>query len=854
MPHIRRPRVLRCFYCNKSQGWRYESGITSFECPSCEATNYLDEAGDITDPPLQATLAPSSAHFARPSRVSSASLEPRDSIFCKTCVKNQHLFTSSLAQYLPEDPNDPEYAALERNYYSFRAGLEKRYPQICAACEPKVAARLRQARYTAKTDYLRRMMEQSRANRHARKGLTSLDVLHRSGKALWWAGVVAQLLWHMSMLDRLAVPLLDMLSRPQWFIRSIRLASTAVRLLPPAHDILNFGLVASLMALWWNPRFPQVFRGFSKPVLGLGSWYGLQAGGLVARFVFPRLDDMESSQADEAMAHLSVHFVASMVFIYLLLASRSVVKLDATPLFATSESPSSLSRPDKSPAPIRSHSRAVPEAKRELEAKSLSSILDDILTTSPPRPSSPLSPSPLRRTNFNSSPIGSSRPHMDSSPLQSGSPVSRHSNFSHTTPVQQSSFKNHTPKRLQAISQDDDAMDWSPTQPQIPVPSAFQPPSTFQSGASSLNPFSSSVQLPHDNSLGFSRYKGSQTPTQRYVSQRAAAMTASSALNSASSPLTSRGYSRNAFGAPVTPRSKNPFALAASRPESPPSHNGHDDPFTNGLSPPKEKSTPPVTFADARFFAPTPKNDPRTDLAVYLNRSFSLGPDDESTAADSASVRATSPAGSISSIFSSPQIIAQRAAQHNIASTNPPPNPFALQLLHSPLALPALLVLQVGGLWAVSLAVDDDLGLLCREAALCLAGAMAVFPVWTCITSLFAPTPVSSRLDAGPDDSGSGNASGSSSSVAGFAFAKTLAEAVVSVAELAGVAYYSTAVWLRDDSVAVEEGGSIVVAAVLIHHALGAIGLGTGRERERSAKYRDTSRGSSVMRLDTSEY
>ncbi|KAL5629420.1 hypothetical protein BROUX41_001026 [Berkeleyomyces rouxiae] len=832
MPPLRRPRLLRCFYCNKSQGRRHQPGITSFECPSCEATNYLDEAGDITDPPLQATLAPSSAHFARPPRLSSASLEPRDSIFCQTCVKNQHLFTSSLAQYLPDDPADPEYEVLERNYYSFRAGLEKRYPQICAECEPRVAARLRQARYTAKTDYLRRMMEQSRANRHARKGLTSLDVLHRLGKTFWWVGVMAQLLWHFCVIDKLSAPFQSLISWPHWLALGLRYTSASIRLLPPSSDILNLGLVASLMALWWNPRFPQVFRGFSKPVLGLGPWYALQTGGLVARFVFPRLDDMESGRGDEAVAHLCAHLVAAGTFFYLLLASRSVVKLDATPLFSNEES-SPAPRLNK---PVSVGNRPEPEEKRKMESESLSSILDDILTASPSRPVTPLSPSPLRRNNFNSSPLGAHH----SPSHQSASPSLHHSNFFSVNSVQ-SSFKNSTPKRLQAIPQDDDAMDWSPTQPQLPIPSAFQrhrPASASQSTLQSLNPFSTSAQN-HDLAFTAFRYKSARTPTQRYVTQRAAAMTASSALNYASSPLTSR---TTAFGTPSTPRSRNPFAQQASGPESP-TDNGNDDPFGSGASP-NEKSTTPVTFADARFFAPTPKNDPRSDLATILNRSFSLGPDDGSTAADSSSVRAMSPTGSTSSIFSSPRLIAQRAAQQNPApSAGPPPSPFALQLLHSPLALPALLVLQVGGLWGVSLAVDDDLSRLCREAALCLAGAMTVFPVWTCITSLFAPSvPPAKSDDAAPMQAPS------------VAFAKTLVEAAVSVAELVGVAYYSAAVWLRDDSVSVDEGGSIVVAAVLLHHALGAIGLGTGRDRDKIAKEREISRASSVSRLYVGDY
>ncbi|KAK2072935.1 hypothetical protein P8C59_007254 [Phyllachora maydis] len=167
---------------------RFDGTQRSFECPHCDATNYLDQNGEITDPPVSKTCRESTPIRYAASRTSllpsrsnpamSSSTSAEDgSVFCKTCLQNQHLFTASLAQYLPDDPDAPDYAEREKKYYRFRKGLEQLYPQICAECEPKVRARLERAAYTAKTDMLRRMIDRTNANRNVKsKGWLDLGV------------------------------------------------------------------------------------------------------------------------------------------------------------------------------------------------------------------------------------------------------------------------------------------------------------------------------------------------------------------------------------------------------------------------------------------------------------------------------------------------------------------------------------------------------------------------------------------------------------------------------------------------------------------------------------------------------
>lgn len=90
---------------------------------------------------------------------------------------NQHLLTQTLASYLPAQ-TDPQYPLFEKNYPRYRKELEERYPPLCRNCEPRVRERLQVTGYAAKTDHLRRMVEQTR------KGQTK-RLRPRDGKTLW---------------------------------------------------------------------------------------------------------------------------------------------------------------------------------------------------------------------------------------------------------------------------------------------------------------------------------------------------------------------------------------------------------------------------------------------------------------------------------------------------------------------------------------------------------------------------------------------------------------------------------------------------------------------------------------------
>ncbi|CRK27676.1 hypothetical protein BN1708_014910 [Verticillium longisporum] len=392
---------LTCFYCGKRSSVKFNGIISDFLCLKCDATNYLDELlknGEITDPPVASTTSTTQpTQYAIPRSQSPEPAAQAPSIFCSTCLKNQHLFTASLAQYLPEDPDHPEYAQLEKNYYKFRQRLEERYPQICADCEPKVLAQVQQAGYTARTDHLRRMMERSRQRRASPKRWTALDMADTLGRWFWFAGLTGQLLWHFAtMADALSTmttgPLRDTDELSPAWTSVLRWMANA---LPQSSVLVRMSFWANLLCIWWNPKFTQVFRGFSKHIHGLSQWYVFQGLVLLVRFLGVRIAGLAGAGEGRTSAQISLHALLAIVVVVLYALAQKSVHVDTTPLFPSSSTPLALS-----PARPRDIGLGT-----ETGAKSLSNLLDDILHETPkapmviptrpsPSPKGPISPNP----------------------------------------------------------------------------------------------------------------------------------------------------------------------------------------------------------------------------------------------------------------------------------------------------------------------------------------------------------------------------------------------------------------------------------------------------------------------------
>ncbi|KIH90772.1 hypothetical protein SPBR_00155 [Sporothrix brasiliensis 5110] len=583
MVRLRRARYLSCFYCGRRSSNVYDSSVRQFTCSSCDATNYLDENGDITDPPTSTTAVaettspffasgPEPFHdsFGSPGSASSngggygsPSLGNGDQsgVFCKTCLKNQHLFISSLAQYFPSDPNHPDTPELERKYFRFRQGLEQRYPQVCADCEPRVLDRIRDAGYTAKTDHLRRMVDYSRQVRLTRA--TPLDASNWLGRRLWWAGLLLQMLWQAGVLGSFLLPVASLPSTDDLGFDSDAVVGDsaasqtasrrpAVVLVEPLLRLLvcNTGflrsacIAATLASCWWNPFFVQTVRGFTKPLIGIPTWYVHQATIVLVRLLLAKVADYQgplapfSSGADGNAetpalppAVAGVHAVAAFFILYLYTVAPRAIRKDVRPLFAKlPETPLTPQRASVRAAEEQQQHQLHISENRRRGLDTLSDVLDEISAT-PQRPTPKMQQSsPLARRDGGTSGWDGWRPSQESHALpqehsqngfgsRGGWPAGARGDPG-SAPSQP------WPREQQAYGQaaaDVDEMDWTPTQPSshghTPAQSPHRAFNTYEPGASqfSQGPSQSSAgafsQTPVEADRGPFWYKVPPAPT-----------------------------------------------------------------------------------------------------------------------------------------------------------------------------------------------------------------------------------------------------------------------------------------------------------------------------------------------------
>ncbi|KAH7320819.1 Ima1 N-terminal domain-containing protein [Stachybotrys elegans] len=342
MAWLRSSGFLTCFYCGQRSQIKYNGATREFLCRSCDAVNYLDENGEITDPPVASEREDAPIpRYASAAVPSSADPEPTDDIFCATCLKNQRLFAASLAQYLPDDPSHPDYPELEKNYYRYRKSLEARYPQVCEMCAAKVDGRIRKAGYMAKTDHLRRMVERTRGRKPTRR-VTLMDWASRVGCWLWWTGLGLQMLWHFISVvglledgpdspDGMRDP-----DNEEQSTKSLEMLQKSLGYMPSADAAIQWSVTAAVLSIWWNPHFVQVNRGFTRHLLGLTQWYSFQGLIVFFRLVF-RVAMGTKTEGQSANSMLGAHaLMAGLMTLIYVIAGRSI-KVDTTPLFAQNE-------------------------------------------------------------------------------------------------------------------------------------------------------------------------------------------------------------------------------------------------------------------------------------------------------------------------------------------------------------------------------------------------------------------------------------------------------------------------------------------------------------------------------------
>lgn len=238
-------------------------------------------------------------------------------MFCSRCVRNQHLFTASLAEYFPpsDDPTNEEY---DRGYAEFKRGLEDRYPQVCDKCEPRVRQRIRQTGYEAKADHLRRMMDQSKASKAARRTRERSwqSVLVYAGALAYWTSVLGQLSWDVTSILTATGPVEDLsmdsdvpISFLFCAIQTFEMYRIPQECALDLSSLAGTALVIGILSLWWNPKLRMKIDGRSGRFTGLGEYYQIQLIALVVRCVFWALLKDPSASGLEQNLPPALHMV-----------------------------------------------------------------------------------------------------------------------------------------------------------------------------------------------------------------------------------------------------------------------------------------------------------------------------------------------------------------------------------------------------------------------------------------------------------------------------------------------------------------------------------------------------------------
>ena len=213
---------------------------------------------------------------------------PDESLFCSTCLKNQHLVSEALASYLPH-PDAPDYGEYVKAEAEYLKGLEKRYPQACKRCEPKVQERIRAAGYAAKTDHLRRMMDRTRGYGIQYRNAGWKSPLVTLGGVGWFLSLAGQILWDgLSLFESTEERpgLRDAQARAsgsmclqQVMKGSIPIADCTELLC----SAVGLALVLGVLSSWWNPVLQETSKRKGGRAVGTTEFYQLQVMFLAIR-------------------------------------------------------------------------------------------------------------------------------------------------------------------------------------------------------------------------------------------------------------------------------------------------------------------------------------------------------------------------------------------------------------------------------------------------------------------------------------------------------------------------------------------------------------------------------------------
>lgn len=250
------------------------------------------QRGNITDPPIEEiATAPAPVLHYIPSRSPSPFMSaPAEDIFCDACQHNQTLYTTLLAEFIP-DEDDPQYEKYLAAYDDYKVELEERYPQVCKDCLPRVQNQIRNANHVARADNLARIMEASKKKRTTVYTARQTWTLRAISLAEWTyiLSTMVGLLWHAA--GTIMVP--DEAAREyrafswssclhQAFLS--RSVDDICVFSPYIVKWLQYAVLADLLTIWWNPKLKLKTNSLTGRMHGLTSLWSIRCTVVILRF------------------------------------------------------------------------------------------------------------------------------------------------------------------------------------------------------------------------------------------------------------------------------------------------------------------------------------------------------------------------------------------------------------------------------------------------------------------------------------------------------------------------------------------------------------------------------------------
>ncbi|QSZ31610.1 hypothetical protein DSL72_001177 [Monilinia vaccinii-corymbosi] len=276
MPLFR--KRLICFYCGKKSHLKFDGSLSEFNCETCEATNYLDSNGDITDPPVQVTETSWNNQYARQRNSDSLTKSP---VFCERCLRNQQYHYDVLKQLDVEfDAKHSKYQTYEEKIRLVKKDLDKRYPIVCEDCAPKAQELRDKADKFAKSDWLGRLNALSELIRSQK---TWKDTFQNVIYQAFLYPVVSKV-WYLVVMGQMIALVLAPFN-------ATKFVGNALKFIPYLSDDLTLNITSFLSSkryLGWsilcnflscsmNPFFSRWHpKGNPKRMIGFFNWYGYQ--------------------------------------------------------------------------------------------------------------------------------------------------------------------------------------------------------------------------------------------------------------------------------------------------------------------------------------------------------------------------------------------------------------------------------------------------------------------------------------------------------------------------------------------------------------------------------------------------